>query len=189
MSLSGTRRATILVADSGRKLRRGNQDGCSTWKLCWFCLVFLLSFLPLIEAATIELGSNTVSSGVQIDVTMTADVGDVPLGRYEVAITYDTNLVQFTKFTLVNTNFPTPELNVNFPGEVRVCANNKGSMTAPTGVVQVARITFQVVGIAGRSSSLSFQRAELLRTSNVRAIPTLAKDGIISISASGGTPP
>ena len=155
---------------------------------CLACLISALAFLPAVEAATIELGSNTVTRGVEIDVPLVADVGDTPLGRYKVFITYDTNLVQFVRFTNVDTNFGPVEVNTIIPGEIGACANNIGSMTAPTGVVQVAKITFQVVGRPGATARLSFRDAGLFRTTDAELVQTVAREGKITISASGGPP-
>lgn len=159
---------------------------CAPFSVWLNYLVLFATFLPVTHAATIEIGSVTATSGGQIDVPMVADVGTEALGSYNVFVSYDTNLLQFVGFTNGDTNFGRASVNATLPGEIRACANNIQSLSLPTGVVEVARMTFRATGRAGTSASVSFNRAELLRGDDVRDLPATASDGSISISASVG---
>src|SRR5262249_40567048 len=89
---------------------------------------------------------------------VTIDTGLIPLGAYTIAIEYDPSVVTIASIaggsTLEFSGAPTTKPSSFTSGTTRISAFNTTSLTSPTGLVSVARVTFNFVGQRGAASAL-----------------------------------
>lgn len=131
----------------------------------------------------------TARAGRQFTVEVTIDVGARPLGAYSVVVGYDPAVLTIASVAAGSTaEFPRPPTtNTITPGTTNVAALQTASLTSPTGVVSVARITFNAVPTASTTASIGLT-VEHLFDSN--ATPILPATGTgCSVSVRGAAPP
>ena len=124
------------------------------------------------SVVTINCPSTGPSTSTTFVSEVTIDAGTQALGAYTLAIIYDPAVVvvasiaggttvEFGSLPIVNpADFPT--------GRTRLLAFNSASLTSPTGDVSVARITFNVLGLPGSSTSLAIEITTLADTNGSR---------------------
>src|SRR5262245_12440027 len=92
-------------------------------------------------------------SGSMFTSEITINVGTRVLGAYNVSITYDSSVVTVASVAGGTTNefSATPTTNdADFSsGTTHVAGFNGTSLTSPTGVVSVAKVTFDAIGATG----------------------------------------
>jgi hypothetical protein len=145
------------------------------------CLAFVALWEPAACAASIEFGPVTVTNGANLAVSILADVGDAPLGRYDAVISYDADRVRVVSLTRGDEHFAAPTVNAGIPGQIRLCANNGASLSLPTGTVQVAVLVLEPIGATGANTRLRFETAALLRAADVTSLSTTTKDATIAL--------
>jgi hypothetical protein len=111
-------------------------------------------------AIDVTVGSANVTSGDTFSVPVTFNMGSVVLGGYDITITFDPSVLQFTG-VLTNgvSDFSTPpaasQIDSTIPGRVRYLhVSSTGSDTSPTGIVVPSRVQFMAIGTNGTSSVL-----------------------------------
>lgn len=121
---------------------------------------------------TIGCPADPPRSGDSFTSAIQVDVGTQPLGAYTLAVTYDPAVVIVTAvaggMTIEFTSSPIANP-ADFPsGRTRFLAFNAASLTSPTGKVDIARITFKVVGLPGATTSLGLDVITLADTDGTR---------------------
>ena len=106
------------------------------------------------EAATMQMGSTNVNTGASFTLSLTIDSGASVLGTYDATIAYDSSLLKVTGVTGGNASefSSVPTFNTNTLGSITLQGQNLTSLSTPTGLVSVARISFLSVGPAGTSA-------------------------------------
>ncbi|HOJ61748.1 MAG TPA: cohesin domain-containing protein, partial [bacterium] len=96
-----------------------------------------------------------------------ANVGTSPLGAYDVRVTYDPSVLAVSGPVAggAATELGSPIANTSTPGVILMNGLNAASLDQPTGEVEFARITFQVVSTPSASSSINISITSLLDTS------------------------
>ena len=92
---------------------------------------------------------------------VTIDAGTKPLGAYTFNITYEKTVVSIASIAGGTTNeftgAPITNSSTFTSGMTGISAFNAASITSPTGLVSVGRVTFNALGSAGSSSALGLQ--------------------------------
>ena len=125
---------------------------------------------------------------------VTIDTGMQALGAYTLAITYDPAVVVVASIAGGTTaEFSSPPIvnPADFPtGRTRLLAFNSVSLTSPTGAVSVARITFNVIGLPGSSTSLGIEITTLADTNGSRiTADTMGCSVVVATTMTPGASP
>lgn len=152
-------------------------------------LLALAAVPPAAAVVAVSCPAMVPFSGTPFVSQITIDVGASVLGAYTLAITYDPAVVTIASIAGGTTaEFASPPITnpADFSsGRVRLVAFNSASLTAPIGVVSVARVTFNAVGLPGASTSLGLEIITLANTDGLR-IPADVAGCAIAIAT---TPP
>lgn len=153
-------------------------------------LVALLAVRSGAAVVAIACPATPPAQGDQFISEVSIDVGTTPLGAYTVEITYDKNVVTIASVaggTTPEFSGPPVTNSADFTsGRTRISAFNSASVTAPTGVVSVARVTFNAVGTAGSSTDLGLTVITIADTGG-NPIPRSTAGCSVSIVAAGPT--
>ena len=126
------------------------------------------------RAAEVTLGCPaTVRAGQQLTVEVTVDVGTTPLGASSITLTYDPAFLTVASAAGGRTTefAGTPTTNTPTPGTTNVATLQAGSLGSPTGRVSVARITFDVMATASRTTTIGVVVGHLYGTDGKDIIP------------------
>src|SRR5207247_2163316 len=128
------------------------------------------------HAATATLSCpGIVQSGTQFTTELTIDVGTTPLGAYGVTVTYDPAVVTIASVSGGNTQqfatAPTTDSSTFASGSTPISSFQAMTVNGPTGVVSVAKVTFNVVATTNTSTSIGLAFRNLFDTSS-SPIPT-----------------
>ena len=100
-----------------------------------------------------------VPVGQQLATEITVDVGTTPLGAYSVTVTYDPAVLTIASVAGGTTpefsGSPTTNPGTFTNGTTNVAGFQTASLTRPTGVVSLARVTFNAVGPASTTVGLT----------------------------------
>jgi hypothetical protein len=121
------------------------------------------------HAAQVKLDCPTrVRVGGQLATMLTIDVDAVPLGAYSVTVAYDPAVLTIASVeggtTSEFTGAPTTNTASFTPGSTIIAGLQSSSLTAPTGVVSVARVTFDVRGAATTPTAIGVTVRDLFDT-------------------------
>src|SRR5262245_37857901 len=90
----------------------------------------------------------TVQVGEELTTEVTVDVGTTPLGAYSLTATYDSTVMTIASVAGGNSaefgGPPTTNPGTFASGSTKVSAFQTSSLTGPTGIVSVTRLTFNV---------------------------------------------
>ncbi len=106
------------------------------------------------SAQSLQVGSTNVQSGEAFDVPITVDSGTNALGFFDFGLNYDPSVLRLT--AAAGDGPLGVFVNTNYQGHLVMFGLNGFSLTAPTGLVMVARISFVAIGSAGSSTTLEF---------------------------------
>jgi hypothetical protein len=133
----------------------------------------------------IALPCGEVAAGASFTAEVTADAGARPLGAYAIRLVYDPAVVRVTGIDggLTGAFSGTPASNpADFgSGSTVFAAYQNGSLTGPSGVVSVARVTFEVIGAPGGGSAVSLSAATLAAT-DLSSIPWTNVPGRVQVT-------
>ncbi len=129
------------------------------------CFSLILSFVMIPSPVRGAVGDLTISTpaanpsqGSTFTSEITVDVGTRVVGAYDVVFTFNRNVLQIQTVGAGAPELGTPVDSgiaaANTNGWILVNALNAASLTAPTGIVDLFSITFQVVGAPGTTSTL-----------------------------------
>jgi PKD repeat protein len=110
-------------------------------------------------AVTLRVGVTNIGSGANFLLPLVAECGTNVLGGYDVTLSFDTNVLRLTAISGGATEFSSPLVSTNVPGQVGILDLNLISVTGPTGAVVVANLSFTAIGAAGSSSPVTFPEA------------------------------
>jgi len=171
----------VIIENPNRETVARRKEHVSAWLSC-FCLAFGL--LPFVRGAPIQIGSTNVSSGAAFALPVTIDCGTNALGCYLFGLNYDPAVLQVTGIT-AESAFPDITFNTNFRGYLVALGINASSLTSPTGLVSVARISFTAIGSPGSTTALEFASGPVspLEVCNTDAIdlPVQAVNGVVNV--------
>jgi hypothetical protein len=115
----------------------------------------------LMQGAAMSIASSSEDPypGDKVTVSLDIDVAEIPLGAYTIEVKFDSAVVAVDSVE----GGTTPEFSVapltnpeQFTGgSFRLNGVNETSLTSPTGVVNVAKITFDVIGTPGDSTEIT----------------------------------
>lgn len=135
-------------------------------------LLVLAAARPATAVVAVSCPAMAPRSGGTFVSEITIDAGANALGAYTLDITYDPAVVTIASIAGGTTaEFAVPPITnpARFAsGRVRLVAFNSASFTAPAGLVSVARITFNAVGLPGASTSLGLEIITLANTDGVK---------------------
>jgi len=116
----------------------------------------------------IALPCGEVAPGATFTAEVTVDAGARPLGAYAIRIGYDPAVVRITGIVGGVTGpfavDPGASPSSFGTGTTLIAAYQNASVTQPSGVVSVARVSFEVIGARGGSSAVSLQAVTLAAT-------------------------
>ena len=132
-----------------------------------------------------------VAPGAQFCVDLIVDSGTQALGAYDVTVTYPSNLVSVQTVEDINSpdsRYEDLVTNINNPqGWTHLVFYQGGSLTSPTGMSAVARLTLSAVGAAGSSGTVLPAVTTLLDT-KFNPIDSSATGCSVVVAASTATP-
>jgi len=106
-------------------------------------------------AVTVDVAA-TCTAAVDCGMGWTCDSGKctTALGAYGITLTYDPNIVTVASVAGGDTSefSSTPTSNTGVPGTTNVSSFQTSSLIAPTGLVSVAKVTFDAVAAASTSA-------------------------------------
>lgn len=126
--------------------------------------------VTVLPAGTLRISApcGEVSAGAAFEGEVTVDAGSMPLGSYAVRIQYDPAVVKITGIagglTPAFGAAPGADPSTLTSGATIFAAYQNTSLSSPSGVASVARISFEVTGGPGSSGSISLQAVTLLAT-------------------------
>jgi hypothetical protein len=112
----------------------------------------------------------TVQTGEQLVAEVTVDVGTMPLGAYSLTVTHDPTVM--TNASVAGGNgvefagTPTTNTGSVASGSTKISAFQTSSLTGPTGIVSVSRLTFNVGGTTATTTALGLTVDHLFDTSS-----------------------
>ncbi len=114
-----------------------------------FSLVIGLSITTYAATGSLTPGSLSLVNGASGDVSLVFDVGASALGNYRARLTWDDSILTVDSITAgTATEFGAPnQVNLTTPGEAIFLDVNTGSMSAPTGIINVATINLTALSI------------------------------------------
>jgi len=119
---------------------------------------------------------------------VTIDVGTVPLGAYSITVTYNPAVVAIASVaggtTAEFAGSPTTNPASFTTGTTNIAAFQTSSLTGPTGVVSVARITFNVVATVNTTATIGLTVQSLFDTNSS---PISATSSGCMVMVTGGT--
>lgn len=121
--------------------------------------------VTIADPAFVRVGSTNVAGETSFEVPVVVDSRNFPLGRYEVEIAFDTNVVRLMDVLAAGGAFGSVILNTNNPGRVIFSGENMASLDSPTGTVTVAKLLLQAVGGLNSGSPLSLGSSAVMDTS------------------------
>src|SRR5438094_838674 len=129
----------------------------------------------------------TAQAGQQFVAGVTIDVGTTTaLGAYSAMVTYDPAVLTIAAVDGGDTaEFSgRPTTNTPTPGATNIAAFQCMNVTAPKGVVSVAKITFSVAAIASTTTSIGLSVESLFDTNAVNILPITANGCSVSVTGS-----
>jgi len=125
----------------------------------------------------------TVRAGEQFATGLTIDVGTTALGAYSITVVYDPAVLTIaavnggdaTKFSAK------PATKKPTPGMTNIAAFQSSSLTSPTGVVNVAKVTFDVAPVASTTTSIGLDVVNLFDTDAVQVLPATANGCSVTV--------
>src|SRR5438094_4481143 len=129
----------------------------------------------------------TAQAGQQFVAGVTIDVGTTTaLGAYSAMVTYDPAVLTIAAVDGGDTaEFSgRPTTNTPTPGATNIAAFQCMNVTAPKGVVSVAKITFSVAASASTTTSIGLSVESLFDTNDVNILPITANGCSVSVTGS-----
>jgi len=170
------------------------------WRLCILTISLLFLLLSLSCPALAVPGDVSISAPLSnpapnttFTVSITIETSPTTaLGGYDLTVNYDSAVVNIVtiaggsspQFTAAPTSNPATYSS----GSTDFLATNSTTLTAPTGAVQVANITFKAVGAAGQHSTLTLINNGIIDTYGLAITPTNIINSAVTISAGSGPP-
>ncbi|HPA19327.1 MAG TPA: hypothetical protein PLU30_16390 [Verrucomicrobiae bacterium] len=142
--------------------------------------------VAIADPAVVRVGSTNVPGETSFEVPIVVDSRNYPLGRYEVEIAFDTNVVRLMDVLAAGGAFGSVILNTNTPGRVMFSGENMTSLDSPTGEVAVAKMVLQAVGGLNSGSLLTIGGAAVLDT-GASALQVVEVAGQVYVDIDGDT--
>ena len=132
-------------------------------------------------------------AGAQFVTEVTIDVGTTPLGSYGITLTYDGTVLTVVsvdggsspQFSGAPTN--NPNVCSGSSCETRVSGYQTGSLSGPTGVVSVAKVTFGVVATSSTAALIGLNVRSLYDTADNPITSATGTGCALMVTASTGT--
>ena len=128
-------------------------------------------------------------AGQPLTVEVTIAVGTTPLGAYSIVVGHDPAVLTLASVAGgTTTEFSgRPTTNTPMPGTANLAAYQSASLTSPTGVVSVARITFNVTASTSTTTDIALTVKDLYDTNSMPILPTTGTGCSVSLSGTAPT--